>query len=88
MKIYTVIHSINRSMSPVVETSYHLDKEAGVANFKERVQSVDDDYASIYLEEFDTDTKKTAILESFEGDSDEDDDYYTSIDQEDDNNDD
>ncbi len=71
MKIYTVIHSINRSMSPVVETSYHLNKEEGLADFNERVQSVDDDYASIYLEEFDPETKKSTVLESFEGNEDD-----------------
>jgi uncharacterized protein Veg len=78
MKIYVVINSTNRSMSPVLETSYHLTSEEGRAKFNELVRMVDDDYSSIYLEEFDTETKKVDILESFEGNNeflDEEDEY-------------
>lgn len=78
MKIYVVINSTNRSMSPVLETSYRLTSEEGRAKFNELVRMVDDDYSSIYLEEFDTETKKVDILESFEGNNeflDEEDEY-------------
>jgi hypothetical protein len=71
MKIYAVIHSTNRSMSPVLETSYHLTKEEGLTDFNDRVQSVGDDYASICLEEFDPKSKKVTVLESFEGNEDD-----------------
>jgi hypothetical protein len=67
MKIYVVIHTVNQTMSPTVETSYHLNLEDGKKEFESRVRSVYDDYYSIYLEEFDTETKKVEILDSFEG---------------------
>ena len=67
MKIYSVIHTINQSMSPTVETSYFLTQEEGKKTFDLSVQSVTDDYSSIYFEEFDTETKKVEILDSFEG---------------------
>ena len=67
MKIYVVIHTINQSMSPTVETSYFLTQEEGKKTFDLSVQSVTDDYSSIYFEEFDTETKKVKILDSFEG---------------------
>ena len=67
MKIYSVIHTINQSMSPTVETSYFLTQEEGKKTFDLSVQSVTDDYSSIYFEEFDTETKKVKILDSFEG---------------------
>jgi len=67
MKIYSVIHTINQSMSPTVETSYFLTQEEGKKTFDLSVQSVTDDYSSIYFEEFDTETKKVEVLDSFEG---------------------
>lgn len=67
MKIYSVIHTINQSMSPTVETSYFLTQEEGKKTFDLSVQSVTDDYSSIYFEEFDTETKKVEIIDSFEG---------------------
>ena len=67
MKIYSVIHTINQSMSPTVETSYFLTQEEGKKTFDLSVQSVTDDYSSLYFEEFDTETKKVEILDSFEG---------------------
>jgi hypothetical protein len=54
-------------MSPTVETSYFLTQEEGKKTFDLSVQSVTDDYSSIYFEEFDTETKKVEILDSFEG---------------------
>jgi hypothetical protein len=54
-------------MSPTVETSYFLTQEEGKKTFDLSVQSVTDDYSSIYFEEFDTETKKVKILDSFEG---------------------
>lgn len=71
MKIYTVVHSINESMSPSTWTSYHLDKEAGLKEFNICKQSVGDDYSTILLEEFDTDSKETSTIECFEGNGDD-----------------
>jgi len=71
MKIYSVIHTINQSMSPTVETSYFLTQEEGKKTFDLSVQSVTDDYSSIYFEEFDTETKKVETLDSFEGNNEE-----------------
>jgi len=50
-----------------VETSYFLTQEEGKKTFDLSVQSVTDDYSSLYFEEFDTETKKVEILDSFEG---------------------
>jgi hypothetical protein len=67
MKIYVVIHTVNQTMSPTVETSYHLNLEDAKKEFESRVRSVYDDYYTIYLEEFDTETKKVEFIDSFEG---------------------
>lgn len=81
MKIYSVIHTINQSMSPTVETSYFLTQEEGKKTFDLSVQSVTDDYSSIYFEEFDTETKKVEIIDSFEGNN-EDEDFEEEFDDE------
>ena len=71
MKIYNVTHSINQSMSPVVETTYHLDQESALKDFKDFMYSVGDDYSTIFVEEFDSETRKTTLIESFEGNMDD-----------------
>lgn len=67
MKIYCVIEAINQTMSPSIETSYHLTLDKGLKDFSIRVSSVGDDFVSIYLEELDTESMNVVILDSFEG---------------------
>ena len=71
MKIYCVIEAINQTMSPSIETSYHLTLDKGLKDFGIRVSTGEDDYASIYLEEFDTESMNVVILDSFEGNKEE-----------------
>lgn len=71
MKIYNVTHSINQSMSPVVENTYHLDQESALKDFKDFMYSVGGDYSTIFVEEFDSETKKITLIESFEGNMDD-----------------
>jgi hypothetical protein len=67
MKIYTIIHAINEYGSPRLETSHYFDLVEARNVFDVCVKSVGEDYASIYLEEFDTETKKGVFVECFEG---------------------
>ena len=71
MKIYCVIEAINQTMSPSIETAYHLTLDEGKKDYDIRVSTVEDDYASIYLEEFDTESMNVVILDSFEGNKEE-----------------
>lgn len=71
MKIYCVIEAFNQTPSPSVETSYHLTLDEGKKDFDIRISSGEDDYASIYLEELDTESMNVVILDSFEGNKEE-----------------
>jgi hypothetical protein len=56
MKIYSLVHSINETMSPCLETSYFLNLEDGKKEFNIRYSNVGEDYETIHLEELDTDS--------------------------------
>jgi hypothetical protein len=70
MKITSLIQSINKSGAPVVNTAYFTSRETGLAAFAVLVDEVADDYETILLEEFDTETGKTTIIDTFEGNED------------------
>lgn len=67
MKIYSVTSAINRSMSPDVHTRFFTDLSKARETFDAFRDEVDDDFATILLEEFDPKTGKSKVLETFEG---------------------
>lgn len=70
MKIITLIQSINQSGAPTVNTTYFTSIEEGRASFASLVDGVGDDYETIILQEFDTETGKVTIRNEFEGNED------------------
>lgn len=71
MKIYVVVNSINQSMSPVMETSYHRTYKEAYKVYNDCVGSVGDDYTSVYLDELDIESMQAETLEAFEGNMDD-----------------
>lgn len=69
MKIYSLIQSVNQYGTPSLTTEYFLESDLGLAKdkFQQLVESVGDDYETIYLESFDTDTKVVEHIKSWEG---------------------
>jgi len=70
MKIITLIQSINQSGAPTVNTTYFTSLEEGRASFASLVDDVSDDYETIILQEFDTETGKVTIRNEFVGNED------------------
>jgi len=69
MKIYSLIQSVNQYGTPLLTTEYFLEKDFAVANdkFQNFVDTVGEDYETLSLESFDTDTKEVKLIRSWEG---------------------
>ena len=67
MKVYSVIQSVNVSMTPDVQRWWFTSENDGQKKFVDLLKEVGEDYATLIYEEFDTVSGVSRMIDSFEG---------------------